>query len=276
LKWDTLQVSDSGVKSHLIYPMLVNLRLRLDKLVSSCDPYFQQGAIDMVEKFKKYYGADLEAKVEHFIIAQVMDPRFKLTYVKAVFKKKHGTTLGQMKWEALAERIATIYTTHYSKAKIPPLEGSMVESGTIESQEQRLVLRLPPSTQQVEEHSDLSVEGFLSEQKRRAQSEADGRESELDRYLDEPLFFFGGNTKDYEVTDWWKINGPRFPHLSLMAMDYFAMRSSAVPSESAFSKGGRVVSDTRSSLSSAHVRDLMLGKSFLEAIEKNGWKINKK
>lgn len=45
---------------------------------------------------------------------------------------------------------------------------------------------------------------------------------------------------EYDVLSWWKVSSPKFPVLSTVARDVFAMQVSSVASESAFSTSGRV------------------------------------
>ena len=69
--------------------------------------------------------------------------------------------------------------------------------------------------------------------------------SELDHYLEENIF---PRTQDFDILNWWKANGVRYPTLQLIARDILAIPVSTVASESAFSTSGRVVSTYRSRL----------------------------
>ena len=57
-----------------------------------------------------------------------------------------------------------------------------------------------------------------------------------------------------------------------MAKDFLAIPASSVPSESAMSTAGRVISDYRSSLNTDTVKMLVTGKSWLQSKVKYGWK----
>jgi hypothetical protein len=69
--------------------------------------------------------------------------------------------------------------------------------------------------------------------------------SELDKYLAE-------ETEDIEMKldllVWWKASDQRFPILSRLVRDVLAIPISSVALESAFSTGGRILDDFRSSL----------------------------
>jgi hypothetical protein len=69
--------------------------------------------------------------------------------------------------------------------------------------------------------------------------------SELEKYL-------AKETEDPEskvdILAWWKVNSNRFPVLGHMARDVLAIPITTVASESAFSTGGRILDDFRTSL----------------------------
>ena len=73
--------------------------------------------------------------------------------------------------------------------------------------------------------------------------------SELDKYLEDD--YVAIDTKNFNVLDWWKVAGTRYPTLRLIARDIYAIPISTVASESAFSTRGRVLSEHRSRLTSA-------------------------
>ena len=61
------------------------------------------------------------------------------------------------------------------------------------------------------------------------------------------------------------INSSKYPVLSKMARDVLAIPASTVPSESAFSTGGRVVSDYRSRLGCSTVEMQICLQDWLKA-----------
>jgi hypothetical protein len=84
--------------------------------------------------------------------------------------------------------------------------------------------------------------------------------SEFDTYLDESC---EEDTFDFDVLGWWKKSAVKFPILSSMARDFLAIPLSTVASESAFSCGGRILGDTRSSLTSEMLQALVCAKDWL-------------
>ena len=84
--------------------------------------------------------------------------------------------------------------------------------------------------------------------------------SELDAYLEEACEEDGD---DFDVLAWWKRHAEKFPILASMARDFLAIPLSTVASESAFSCGGRILGDTRSSLNPDTLQALVCAKDWL-------------
>ena len=80
------------------------------------------------------------------------------------------------------------------------------------------------------------------------------QKSELEVYLDEPRVQGG---VELDVLEFWKGNQFRYPELSFMARDIVSIPISTVASESAFSVGGRVLDQYRSSLKPVVVEALV-------------------
>ena len=63
--------------------------------------------------------------------------------------------------------------------------------------------------------------------------------------------------ENFQILDWWKVAGTRYPVLRKVARDIYAIPVSTVASESAFSTSGRVVSEHRSCLTPDLLEALM-------------------
>lgn len=74
--------------------------------------------------------------------------------------------------------------------------------------------------------------------------------------------------EEVDILQWWKISSSKYPVLSKMARDILAIPASTVPSESAFSTGGRVISDYRSSLAGSTVEALICLQDWFRAAGK--------
>ncbi|KAK3175493.1 hypothetical protein Dsin_032588 [Dipteronia sinensis] len=86
--------------------------------------------------------------------------------------------------------------------------------------------------------------------------------SEVDLYLLERAEKLN---ERFDVLAWWKNSLVKFPILSMVARDIFAMPVSTVASESVFSTGGRILDPFRSSLTPKIVEGLILAGNWLQA-----------
>ncbi|XP_039800454.1 uncharacterized protein LOC120665088 [Panicum virgatum] len=84
--------------------------------------------------------------------------------------------------------------------------------------------------------------------------------SEIETYLEEDT---EEDSENFDVLAWWKARTEKFPMLSTMARDFLAIPLSTVSSESAFSLGGRLLGDARSSLTPETLEALVCGKDWL-------------
>ena len=69
----------------------------------------------------------------------------------------------------------------------------------------------------------------------------------------------------FDILNWWKANGPKYPTLQRIARDILAIPVSTVASESAFSTSGRLLSPHRSKLHPKTVEALMCAQNWLWA-----------
>ncbi|CAN0905677.1 Putative AC9 transposase, partial [Linum grandiflorum] len=69
----------------------------------------------------------------------------------------------------------------------------------------------------------------------------------------------------FDILKWWSTHGLRFPILAEIARDVLAIPISMVASESAFSIGGRVLNEFRTSLAPQMVEALICGGDWLRS-----------
>ncbi|KAM6553476.1 hypothetical protein CsatB_014238 [Cannabis sativa] len=93
--------------------------------------------------------------------------------------------------------------------------------------------------------------------------------SELDLYLDDQVL--PRTDEFFDICNYWKITGSKYPVLNMIARDIFAVPVSTVASESSFSTGGRHVSPHRARLHPTTLEALVCTQSWL-AIDKQGTK----
>ncbi|XP_031374183.1 zinc finger BED domain-containing protein RICESLEEPER 2-like [Punica granatum] len=86
---------------------------------------------------------------------------------------------------------------------------------------------------------------------------ASSKKSELEKYLDETR---SDRKTDLDILEYRKINSQRYPTVARMARDILSIPVSTVASEAAFSCGGRVLNQYRSSLKPDLVEALMCSR----------------
>ncbi|XP_031383504.1 uncharacterized protein LOC116197488 [Punica granatum] len=83
---------------------------------------------------------------------------------------------------------------------------------------------------------------------------------ELEKYLDETR---SDRKTDLDILEYWKLNSQRYPTVARMTRDILSIPVSTVASEAAFSCGGRVLDQYRSSLKPNLVEALMCSRDWL-------------
>ncbi|CAD5318112.1 unnamed protein product [Arabidopsis thaliana] len=247
------------VTSHKMYNETVNIARNLTALNTNpmSDEGLKKKAIAMIGKLKKYwdpFGEEVEMN-RLVMIATVFDPRKKMKFVELCFARMYGSGSVQavLLFESVIQIMKDLYD-EYSRASLVRKNNgsdSMAYSqshGTwSQSQEQVNMERtINPKGHQLEDMENLFDE-IVKETGIHKSS------NELDLYLNEavetPQLLKG---IEYDVLSWWKLNSGKFPVLSLIAKDIFAMQVSSVASESAFSTSGRVLDTIQKLLNTLH------------------------
>ncbi|GLV46489.1 hypothetical protein CBL_20818 [Carabus blaptoides fortunei] len=104
--------------------------------------------------------------------------------------------------------------------------------------------------------------GLAAILKRKVSAVNDGVQSKAKMELEKYLKIAAPDIEE-NILDWWKSNERTFPRLAQLAKKNFCIQGSSVPSERVFSRGGLVVSDRRTCLSTEHVEQLPLGDRIL-------------
>jgi hypothetical protein len=78
--------------------------------------------------------------------------------------------------------------------------------------------------------------------------------SELQVYLEDAVH---PQEDAFDILSWWSSNAVKYPVISRIAKDVLAAPATSVASESAFSTGGRILSDYRSRLLSETIEALI-------------------
>ena len=86
--------------------------------------------------------------------------------------------------------------------------------------------------------------------------------TKLGMYLDEPLI---RRTTDFDIINWWKVGGAKYPTLQKIARDILPIPVTSVASESVFSTSGRLLSAHRSRLTPSIAEALMCMQAWSRA-----------
>ncbi|XP_044508352.1 zinc finger BED domain-containing protein RICESLEEPER 2-like [Mangifera indica] len=210
------------------------------------DPVVASMVRSMIVKFDKYWG---EVNLL-MAVAIVMDPRYKLEFIKFVYPVLYGEYDAEIELDNLRHTLEELYHEY-------------VELLSTDNPSLAPISQMESSTSY---DSDI----VLQWQAHRKKSQAKAVEkSELTMYLESDVFEFetseGAKTKKFNVLHWWSVNQTKFPILSRMAAEILAVSISTVASENAFSAGGRVIDSYRASLAPKTVSMLMCGGDWIRA-----------
>ncbi|CAI8586093.1 unnamed protein product [Vicia faba] len=87
--------------------------------------------------------------------------------------------------------------------------------------------------------------------------------TEIESYLQE-TWVPCVKTIEFDILGWWKVNLTRYPILESIAREVLSIPASTIASESAFSNGGRVISDYRTCLTPKMVEALVFMQDWLK------------
>ncbi|KAE8780631.1 zinc finger bed domain-containing protein ricesleeper 2-like [Hordeum vulgare] len=215
--------------SHLYFPQLCKLKKILKRDSSSKNSSIVLMVQQMEIKLQKYW----KESYMSICVPVVFDPRFKFDLLEYMLKD-FGSEAEANEWKLKLKKAIQKLFDEYSREI--HVHQPQEDCGS-------------PSAEEDEEDDDPLVEWdhYISCKKGQANNE-------LDQYLKEELY---PRKKELDILEWWKINSPKYPVLSTIAHDVLDISASTVPSESAFSSAGRIVSDYRRSISCSTVEALV-------------------
>ncbi|KAJ0490690.1 putative HAT dimerization domain, ribonuclease H-like superfamily, hAT-like transposase, RNase-H [Helianthus annuus] len=232
------------VTSNSCIDEIYQIRKILDEAISSST--LCQIAMAMKAKFQKYFGNIQKINLLlHF--ALVLDPRNKKHYLNLLFVDCYGKELAKENLKLVMDSMNELYN-EYIRIH------SHSSSTTIESSDSSILGKR-------QKPEDTTPKTQLRNKLREMmQTQTIEPVGELDKYLKEA---FKKDSENFNLLEWWKVNSPRFPILSLMARDLLAIPMSMVASESVFSTSGRVLDPYRSSLTPRIVESLICTQDWL-------------
>ncbi|CAN0925084.1 Putative AC transposase [Linum grandiflorum] len=232
----TLVASGSSyVTSHLFLREMGKVFHQIGLMKETGDEATIKMAERMWEKFGKYW-SEKDATNDRMnrltYIAVVLYPRHKMEYPKYALQKLYGDARGlQLLQEVNTElqSLFEVYQTFYNARQQPIPTQSSTDSE---------ILNMSEGAYTYDFESGYSMTEYVSSR------------TELELYLKADREPYDPKSKHmFDILGWWKTNSVKYPILSDIARDILAVPISTVPSESAFSTGGRVLDSFRSSLS---------------------------
>jgi len=189
----------------------------------------QEMSLEMIQKFDKYW-KEIQGPMG---LATILNPRFKTDYLIGFIETLTGDSSAEC-----VEGVSDVTNTLYDLMKEYEMDDdedntessapALANSGVLSSISARVASRRPASVR---------------------------FKSKLDRYLEDELVPI--QIENFQILDWWKVAGTRYPVLRKVARDIYAIPVSTVASESAFTTSGRVVSEHRSRLTPDLLEALM-------------------
>ncbi|OMO60971.1 hypothetical protein CCACVL1_23785 [Corchorus capsularis] len=216
--------------ANLYFENVCKVRSNLLKEIESPDSCLREVAKAMKEKFDKYWN-------EHCVVlafAVILDPRFKLKFVKFYLKKFDDNF--ENKAKSILDKLKALFK-EYESASSSSGGNCDIQGGGKEL--------------------DQSLIEFQSYE---SDDSTSSNKSQLELYLEEPRVLI---TMPYDVLAYWKDNYARYPELATMARDIMTIPITTVASESTFSMGGRVVNQWRSSLTCKNAEALITTRNWL-------------
>jgi hAT family C-terminal dimerisation region/Domain of unknown function (DUF4413) len=183
-------------------------------------------------------------------IASVLDPRFKLLSVDFTFKRMYSAEEVGTRNEKVIGTLKSLYEKYLNEhiaSKVTASTSNPIVSNLVS----RKMMRKDDNF-----YVYLKSVGVENPPK-----------SDLEVYLGEPIYMVEVENS-FDVLKWWTQNCNKYPVLSKLARDVLCIPITTVAFESAFSAGGRVLDDYRSSLKKDMVEILICGGDWLNVISK--------
>ncbi|KAL6561410.1 hypothetical protein OROMI_017011 [Orobanche minor] len=272
----TLLVSGTAyVTAHLFFKEMCAIFEMISDLEMSVDEEVSAMAMRMKEKVGKYWleEKELNPKMNKLLyMAAVLDPRQKLKHVEMCLDQVYGPVRGNMLVSCVRASMTDLFDEYKSQMTIASNMTTTPQSTSDTSQSQSQTLSTASQRQRPKSGRARSSLSKIS-RNNVAQEPEDLSELAIylgeKQYVDDIVAGIQGDDDDsvdsFDVLQWWMKHGARFPVLSEMARDILATPISTVASESAFSTGGRVLNQFRSSLTPKMVEALICSSNWLRS-----------
>ncbi|KAG2717548.1 hypothetical protein I3843_03G182800 [Carya illinoinensis] len=222
--------------ANIYFPELCDIHLQLIEWCQNSDHCISSLASKMRNKFEEYW----ERCSSGLAVAAILDPRFKMKLVEYYYPQIYGSSASE-RVDDVFHCVKELYNEHSICSPLASLDQglSWQVGGSSPASRDRL----------------MGFDKYLHET-----AHGEGMKSDLDKYLEEPLF---PRNVDFNILNWWKVHTPRYPILSMMARNVLAVPMSKFTSEFAFNTGGRVLRRNWSSLSPQTVQALVCSQDWI-------------
>lgn len=162
--------------------------------------------------------------------AVILDPRFRMKFVKFIFKNYYNFVEGDCKSIKVTDTLTSSYN-HYK---------NYIVGTSCETVEDKADVLSEVSAMDTSDVWQSQWEKFLEKENDNIDDKFD-----LDKYLEDNV----EKIKDFNILTWWKASSERYPVVSRITRDMLVIPTSTVASESIFSTGDRILDCYQSSLS---------------------------
>ncbi|KAK6157515.1 hypothetical protein DH2020_011763 [Rehmannia glutinosa] len=227
-------VGRKHITANSYFAEICDIHLQLIEWCQKSDDFISSLALKLKSKFDEYW-----KKCSLIMaIAAILDPRFKMKLVEYYYPQIYGDSAPDC-IDIVSNCMKALYSGHaiYSPLAAHGQSSASESSGSIVKD--RLT----------------GFDRFLNET-----SLSQNTKSDLDKYLEEPLF---PRSVDFNILNWWKVHEPRYPVLSMMARNILGIPISKVAPESLFDTGDRAVDQCWSSMKSDTLQALMCSQDWI-------------
>jgi hypothetical protein len=207
------------VTSNSFFNELIYMHTNLLQLCKSKNNLLSGMAMRMI-KFEKYWGCEVNQKFLLYV-ANVLDPRLKLKYVKFCFGELYDYGKAQLRTQKVKDNLVSLYE-FYLKAE------EVVDNN-----------RYKQDVNDVIDDMEVDVNTLARFKRHLQEDDSVENKNEVERYLvdgwEDP------NNDKLDILGWWKINASKYKIFSKVGQHVLAISISTVASELAFSIGGCIL-----------------------------------
>ena len=94
--------------ANVFYPYIVNVKIALKVALQYGDAHLMSMAATMLDKFDKYW----EERNNVMVIATILDPRFKMRYIKLRFAQRYDCSMSKSEIDEINKELEVLYNMY--------------------------------------------------------------------------------------------------------------------------------------------------------------------